>query len=162
MPNLENYGSVRYWPKRTLFEKWKVKNEKWKVKSILHQNKAFHDFHKKGAAPKCLTIEKSRLGHVTCFSLHFIVFSFKIFKLLFCHQSIGEDNTTYQFRLFSMDWFLYDNGLRHERVNKVASLSPTNLSKKRPWHRCFPVKFVKVLRIHFLQNNSGRLLLKLN
>ena len=29
---------------------------------------------------------------------------------------------------------------------KVASLRPAILSKKRLWHRCFPVNFVKVLR----------------
>ena len=39
--------------------------------------------------------------------------------------------------------------------NKVASLL-----KKRHWHRCFPVNSAKFLRILFLQNTSGRLLLK--
>ena len=34
-----------------------------------------------------------------------------------------------------------------------------NLLKRRPWRRCFPVNFVKFLRIPFLQNTSGRLLL---
>ena len=33
------------------------------------------------------------------------------------------------------------------------------LLKKRLWHRCFPVNFVKFLRTPFLQNSSGRLLL---
>ena len=40
--------------------------------------------------------------------------------------------------------------------NKVAALL-----KRRHWHRCFPVNFVKFLRAAFLQNTSGRLLLKL-
>ena len=40
--------------------------------------------------------------------------------------------------------------------NKVAGL----LLKKRLWHRRFPVSFVKFLRTPFLQNTSGRLLLK--
>ena len=31
--------------------------------------------------------------------------------------------------------------------------------KKRLWHRCFPVNFVKFLRTPFLQNTSGWLLL---
>ena len=31
--------------------------------------------------------------------------------------------------------------------------------KKRLWHKCFPVNFVKFLRSLFLQNTSGRLLL---
>ena len=44
--------------------------------------------------------------------------------------------------------------------NKVASLRPATLLKKRLWHRCFPVNFVKFLTTPFLQNTSGRLLLQ--
>ena len=44
--------------------------------------------------------------------------------------------------------------------NKVASLRPATLLKKRLWHRCFPVTFVKFLTTPFLQNTSGRLLLQ--
>ena len=43
--------------------------------------------------------------------------------------------------------------------NKVAGLRPVTLLKKSPWH-CFPVNFAKSLRIPFLENTSGRLLLK--
>ena len=32
---------------------------------------------------------------------------------------------------------------------------PASLLKKRLWHRCFPVNFVKFLRTPFLQNTSG-------
>ena len=42
--------------------------------------------------------------------------------------------------------------------NKVADLRPATLLKKRLWHRCFPVNFVKFLRTPFLQNTSERLL----
>ena len=35
------------------------------------------------------------------------------------------------------------------------------LLKKRLWHKCFPVTFIKFLRTPILQNTSGRLLLKL-
>ena len=45
--------------------------------------------------------------------------------------------------------------------NKVAGLNPATLLKKRPWYRCFPVNFAKILKTPFLQNTSGRLLLKL-
>ena len=38
--------------------------------------------------------------------------------------------------------------------NKVAGLGPGTLSKKRLWHRCFPVNFKKFLRAPFLQNTS--------
>ena len=33
---------------------------------------------------------------------------------------------------------------------KVAGLGSANLLKKRPWHRCFDVNFVKFLRTPFL------------
>ena len=42
--------------------------------------------------------------------------------------------------------------------NKTGSAT---LLKKRIWHRCFPVNFIKFLRIPFLQNTSGRVLLSL-
>ena len=45
-------------------------------------------------------------------------------------------------------------------LNEVAGLSSATLLKKRFWHRSFPVNFVKFLRTPFLQNTSGRLLLK--
>ena len=38
-------------------------------------------------------------------------------------------------------------------------LRPATLFKKRLWHRCFPVNFVKFLRTPILKNTSGRLLL---
>ena len=44
--------------------------------------------------------------------------------------------------------------------NKVSGLRHATLLKKRVWHRCFPVNFVKLLRTPFLQNTLGRLLLK--
>ena len=37
---------------------------------------------------------------------------------------------------------------------------PATLLKKRLWHKCVPVNFVKFLRTNFLQNTSGRLLLQ--
>ena len=43
--------------------------------------------------------------------------------------------------------------------SKVARLRPAPLLKKRFWHMCFPVNFVKFLRTPFLQNTSGRLFL---
>ena len=41
--------------------------------------------------------------------------------------------------------------------NKVAR--PATLLKKRPWHRCFPVNFVKCSRTSFLPDTFARLLL---
>ena len=39
--------------------------------------------------------------------------------------------------------------------SKVAGLRAATLLRKRLWHRCFPVNFVKFLRTPFLQNTSG-------
>ena len=37
-------------------------------------------------------------------------------------------------------------------LNKVAFLRPAALLKKRPWHRCFSVNFMKFLRTLFLRD----------
>ena len=43
--------------------------------------------------------------------------------------------------------------------NKVAGLRPATLLKKRLWHRCFPVNFVKFLRAPFYTEHLRWLLL---
>ena len=43
--------------------------------------------------------------------------------------------------------------------NKVVGLRPATLLKKRLWRRCFPVNFVKFLRIPFLTEHLWWLLL---
>ena len=42
-------------------------------------------------------------------------------------------------------------------LNKVANLKACNFIKKRLHHRCFPVKFAKILRIAILKNICERL-----
>ena len=42
---------------------------------------------------------------------------------------------------------------------QASGLSPTTLLKKRLWHRCFPVNFVKFLRTPFFTNHLWWLLL---
>ena len=42
---------------------------------------------------------------------------------------------------------------------QASGLSPTTLLKKRFWHRCFPVNFVKFLRTLFFTNHLWWLLL---
>ena len=42
---------------------------------------------------------------------------------------------------------------------QALGLRSATLLKKRLWHKCFPVNFVKFLRTPFLQNTSGWLLL---
>ena len=44
-------------------------------------------------------------------------------------------------------------------LNKGADVRTEALLKKIFWHRYFPVNFAKFLRVPFLQNTSGRLLL---
>ena len=43
--------------------------------------------------------------------------------------------------------------------NKVAGPRPSTLLKRRLWHRCFPVNFVKSSRAPYLESTPGRLLL---
>ena len=43
--------------------------------------------------------------------------------------------------------------------NKVATLMPANLLKKRLWHRCFPMDFAKFLRTLLLTEQLRWLLL---
>ena len=44
--------------------------------------------------------------------------------------------------------------------NKVAGLRPATLLKKKLWHRCFPVNFVKFLRTPFIIEHLWWLLLE--
>ena len=46
--------------------------------------------------------------------------------------------------------------------NKVASLRPATLLKKRLWHRCFPVNFTKFLRTQFCIEHPWWLLMNLH
>ena len=43
--------------------------------------------------------------------------------------------------------------------NKVSDLRPATLLKKRLWHRCFYVNFVKFLRTPFLMEHLRLLIL---
>ena len=46
-------------------------------------------------------------------------------------------------------------------TNSTECTKRATLLKKRLWHRCFLVNFMKFLRISFLQNTPRRLLLKI-
>ena len=55
-----------------------------------------------------------------------------------------------------MDFTIFTKG---ELLQNVHTMCKTKLPvKKRPQHRCFPVKFEKFLRAHILKNNCKRLL----
>ena len=65
------------------------------------------------------------------------------------------------FSNFQWDNAIFENFSRKNQKQPPEVLAaPANLLKKRLWHRCFPVNFVKFLRTPFSQNTSGRLLLK--
>ena len=38
--------------------------------------------------------------------------------------------------------------------NKAADLSPATISKKRLWHRCFPVNFTRIFKNAFFTKHS--------
>ena len=68
----------------------------------------------------------------------------------------------------SMDWFLYNNGLRHERVKSCANFTKTpvlpslfsKVTGLKTW-RCFLVKLAKSLRTLFFTVQLRWLLLRL-
>ena len=43
-----------------------------------------------------------------------------------------------------MDWFLYDNGLRHERVNVLITLKLICIFLRRPFHETHVIVLVGV------------------
>ena len=49
-----------------------------------------------------------------------------------------------------MDWFLYDNGLRHERVKNLARLLKLNHSVKNKNKK-------NITKMHYLVLNFGKL-----
>ena len=50
--------------------------------------------------------------------------------------------------------------LHEKSIETVGQRCPATLFKKRLWHRCFPVNFVKFLRTPFLKEHLWWLLLK--
>ena len=50
-----------------------------------------------------------------------VKFSYCFFLILSWRRSLSYRNQSIDSRSKSMDWFLYDNGLRHERVNLYSS-----------------------------------------
>ena len=57
-------------------------------------------------------------------------------------------------------FFEISQNLQENTCARVSFLTKwtATLLKKRLWHECFPVNFVKFLRTRFLHNISGRLL----
>ena len=65
---------------------------------------------------------------------------------VFCRKDVLRNFATLTRRHLRQSLFFNKN---------IAGMRPVTLLKKRLWHRCFSVKFVKFLRTPFLQNTSG-------
>ena len=70
---------------------------------------------------------------------------------LFCEKGVLGNFTKFTGRHLCQSLFF----------NKVPGLRPAFLLKKRLWHRCFPVKFVKFLRTPFCIKHLWWLLLNI-
>ena len=81
------------------------------------------------------------------FMIHFIT-SRSSRPDVFCNKGVSRNFTKFTGKHLCQSPYL----------NKVAA---ANLWKKRLWHKCFPVNFVKFPTAPFLQNTSGRLLLSI-
>ena len=95
-----------------------------------------------------------------------LLFQFELFKVIWIglflyHQTKAATGGVLQEKAFiKILQYSQENTCARVFFNKVSGLSPATLLKKRLWNRCFPVNFVRFLRTPFLQNTSGRLLLR--
>ena len=82
--------------------------------------------------------------------------SWKLSFLVILNRS--SDFLTYRYS----DWEHACGAISPLTLKRLSMLSGLgNFTKKSLWHRCFPVKFAKFLRTPFLQNISGRLILRI-
>ena len=107
---------------------------------------------------------------VTSWCFLFVAFFYRV-----SHQKSNsnkfKDFTTFEYYGIRIKIFELTT-VKYRRLKKIDSetkiritwwkicLRLATLLKKRLCHKCFPVNFVKFLRTPFLQNTSGRLLLK--
>ena len=92
----------------------------------------------------------------------------KVYLTLSWRKPLSNRNQSIDLLCKSMDWFLYDNGLRHERVNYFTNLSgkicvgvsffqkksrrlkvSNFIKRKRLRHSCFSLSFVKVFKNNY-------------
>ena len=79
-----------------------------------------------------------------------------IFKKFYSQEVFCKTGVLKNFAKFAGEhlcWSLF--------LNNATGLSPATLLKRTLRHGCFPANLAEFLRIHFLQNTSGRLLLKI-
>ena len=94
--------------------------------------------------PSRVNTTKNQLHKIRLFSLDSECFR-GFFQLpeVFCKKDVLKNFTKFKWKHLCQNLFF----------NKVSGTA--TLLKKRFWHRCFPVNFVKFLRAKFLQNTSG-------
>ena len=68
---------------------------------------------------------------------------------VFCKKVVSRNFAKFTGKYLCQSFFLH----------KVVGLRPATLLKKRPWHRWFPVNFVKFLRTPFFKEDFWWLLL---
>ena len=99
------------------------------------------------------------LHHINILRLHFT------FRKELVRRQEKKAQMFWEFSVFSwvsrefsscLHWYIM---FSEAATRGVLGLRPATLFKKKLWYRCLPVNFVKLLRIPFLQNTSGRVLL---
>ena len=131
-----------------------------------------------------LWIQKSK-KHLLCPEHYVWIFNHGVGLTLSLRRSISYRHQSNDLQSKSMDWFLYDRDLCHERFKghcrnsqkgcsvkklplKISQISQennylqdwspaSNFIKKTLQHRCFPRKFEKLLRTPILTNISEHL-----
>ena len=63
---------------------------------------------------------------------------------------------------FAVNYYNRGRYYKLEQLFQIDAEQPATLLKKRLWHRCFPVNFVKFLRKPFLTEQLRKLLLFFN
>ena len=119
---------------------------------------------------KCRT-KKWFLNFVWLMYIYFCILGYRLFTIQFIQtllqiykNTVHENTETATRGVLCKKVFLEVSKNSQENTCARASFNKNYLKtllKKRLWHRCFPVNFVKFLRTPFLQNTSGRLLLKI-
>ena len=119
---------------------------------------------------KCRT-KKWFLNFVWLMYIYFCILGYRLFTIQFIQtllqiykNTVHENTETATRGVLCKKVFLEVSKNSQENTCARASFNKNYLKtllKKRLWHRCFPVNFVKFLWTPFLQNTSGRLLLKI-
>ena len=118
---------------------------KWVVSTKMKNKKKMASFFKQ--KPFCMTVTIIYPFDRMCFLV-------SSFRLLFSGYFSLLTKTRSSHRMYSVREGVLTNFVKFTGKHLCQSLFFNKLAtllKKRLWHRCFPVNFVKFLRKHFLQ-----------